>query len=269
MSFIKRWRVKPGAPFRLATIDPDSTAGASGKAKAMAIVDENQRRLFDLQYVLYAENRHSVLIVLQAMDTAGKDGVIRKVVAGLNPQGCTVTPFKAPSAEELDHHFLWRIQKAVPARGEVAVFNRSHYEDVLVVRVNELAPRSVWSARYDQINAFERMLADNGTVLLKFFLHISKDEQKQRLAERIADPGKHWKLAAADFEARKRWDDYMKAYEAALTRCSTAWAPWFVIPANRTWYRDLAVSNIIVETLESLRMKLPKPTLDVSKLRLD
>jgi PPK2 family polyphosphate:nucleotide phosphotransferase len=269
MSFIKRLRVKPGAQFRLADIDPGSTAGAGGKAKALEIVDENQRRLFDLQYVLYAENKHSVLIVLQAMDTAGKDGVIRKVVAGLNPQGCTVTPFKAPSADELDHHFLWRIQKAVPARGEVAVFNRSHYEDVLVVRVNELAPKSVWSARYDQINAFEHMLADNGTVVLKFFLHISKDEQKQRLAERIADPAKHWKLAAADFEARKRWDDYMKAYEAALTRCSTAWAPWFVIPANKKWYRDLAVSNIIVEALEGLRMKLPKPKLDVSKLRLD
>ena len=266
MSFVQRLRVKPDARFRIADVDPEATPGAKSKEKALEALDENQRRLFDLQYLLYAENKRSLLVVLQAMDAAGKDGVIRHVAAGLNPQGCTVTAFKAPSAEELDHHFLWRIQKATPARGDIGIFNRSHYEDVLVVRVNELVPRSVWSQRYEQINGFERLLAETGTVVLKFYLHISKDEQKRRFAERLADPHKHWKLAAGDFEVRKRWGDYMKAYEAALTRCSTEWAPWFVIPANKKWYRNLAVSQIIVETLEGLRMKFPKPQLDVSKV---
>jgi|SRR6185295_201142 len=269
MDIADRLRVNPGSKLRLADIDPDATPGAKNKQKAADALAVNLEKLFELQYLLYAENQRALLVVLQAMDAAGKDGVIRHVVAGLNPQGCVVTPFKAPSSDELDHHFLWRIDRAVPARGDIGIFNRSHYEDVLVVRVHNLVPEAVWSKRYEQINAFEKILADNGTVILKFFLHIGKEEQKRRFAERIADPTKHWKLAAGDFEERKLWDVYMRAYEVALSRCSTDYAPWFVIPSNRKWYRNLAVSQIIVNTLEALDMKFPPPSCDVSKLRID
>ena len=269
MSIADRLRVEPGTKLRLADINPDATPGARNKERADPALARNLEKLFDLQYLMYAENRRSLLIVLQAMDAAGKDGVIRHVMTGLNPQGCAVTPFKAPSQEELDHHFLWRIERVVPARGDIGIFNRSHYEDVLVVRVRSLVPESVWSKRYEQINAFEKILTDNGTVIIKFFLHISKEEQKRRFEERLADPSKHWKLALGDFEERKRWDAYMRAYETALSRCSTAAAPWYVIPSNRKWYRNLAVSQTIVETLEGLRMKFPKPAFDVSKIRIE
>ena len=209
-----------------------------------------------------------VLIILQAMDAAGKDGTISHVMSGLNPQGCRVTSFKKPSVEETRHDFLWRIHKGVPEGGQIGIFNRSHYEDVLVVRVHELVPRPVWSKRYEQINAFERILSENGVTVLKFFLHISKDEKRERLKARIDDSTRHWKLAPEDFAERRFWNDYIKAYEDALTRCSTPWAPWYLIPANRKWFRNLAVSSILVRTLEEIDPKFPPTAIDVSKLRL-
>lgn len=269
MKLRERFMVKPGERVRLENFDPDDTAGIDGKKTANKAVKKNIARLAELQYLLYAENKQALLVVLQAMDAAGKDGTIRHVMSGLNPQGCFVTPFKVPSALEADHGFLWRIHRAVPPKGEIGIFNRSHYEDVLVVRVHNLVPRAVWSKRYDQINEFEKLLADNNTRILKFFLHISKDEQKKRFQARLDDPTKHWKLSEGDFSERRYWDDYQKAYEDALSRCSTPWAPWFIIPANRKWFRNLAVSQIIVETLEGLKMKFPKPTLDVSSIRLE
>jgi PPK2 family polyphosphate:nucleotide phosphotransferase len=269
MKLAERFLVKPGQKIRLARIDPGDTAGVEDKSAAEPRLDKNLKRLAELQYLMYAENRRSLLVVLQAMDAAGKDGTIRHVMTGLNPQGCRVTPFKAPSQEELDHDYLWRIHKAVPRRGEIGIFNRSHYEDVLVVRVHGLVPKGVWSGRYDQINGFERMLSDEGTAIVKFFLHISRQEQKRRFEARLEDETRHWKLSPADFEERKYWNDYHRAYEDALARCSTPWAPWYVVPSDRKWFRNLAVSQIIVETLESFRMKFPKPSFDVSKMKLD
>jgi PPK2 family polyphosphate:nucleotide phosphotransferase len=265
----KRFLVKPGTKVRLSRHDPDDTAGFEDKQAGGEILAKNISRLERLQTLLYAENRRALLIVLQAVDAGGKDGTIRHVMGGINPQGCTVTSFKAPSAEELDHDFLWRIYKAIPARGDIGIFNRSHYEDVLAVRVRRLAPKSVWEKRFEQINAFEKTLAGNDIVILKFMLHISKDEQRRRLQERIDDPDKRWKISPTDFEDRKRWGEYQRAYEAVLSRCSHSWAPWFVIPANRKWFRNLAVSQIIVDTLRSFDMKFPKPAFDLPKLRLD
>ncbi len=207
-------------------------------------------------------------MVLQAVDAGGKDGTIRHVMSGLNPQGCRVTPFKVPSTEEREHDFLWRIHRAVPPRGEIGIFNRSHYEDLLVARVHHLVPKSVWEQRFDQINAFEKMLAGNDVLILKFFLQISKAEQLRRLQERISDPRKQWKLSEQDFSERAYWDRYMEAYEDLLRRCSTPWAPWFIIPADRKWYRNLAVSQIIADSLGALRMVFPKPTVDLTKLTL-
>jgi PPK2 family polyphosphate:nucleotide phosphotransferase len=217
---------------------------------------------------MYAEHRRALLVVLQGMDGAGKDGTIRHVMRGLNPQGCRVTSFKAPSAEEADHDFLWRVHRAAPPSGEVAIFNRSHYEDVLAARVRKLVPKDVWSRRYDHINRFEQLLTDSGVVVVKFFLYVSKDEQRQRFEERLHDPTKQWKLSPGDFEDRKQWDEYTAAYEEALTRCSTPAAPWFVVPADRKWFRNFAVSHILVETLEALDMRFPKPAFDVSRIEL-
>ncbi len=260
--------VEPGKKAKISRRDPAETPGIKDKQEALDVVEKNIARLAELQYLLYAENKRAILIVVQAMDAGGKDGIIRHVVTGLNPQGCKVIPFKVPSAEEIRHDFLWRIHKAVPAAGEFGIFNRSHYEDVLVVRVHKLAPKPVWSERYEQINAFEKMLAQNNVTILKFFLHISRNEQKKRFKERLEDPTKQWKLSSADFTERDYWDDYMKAYEDALTRCSTPWASWYVIPANHKWFRDLAVSQIIVETLEGLKMKFPEPSVDVRKIHI-
>ena len=259
---------KRGAPLRLARIDAAATPGVSSRLKAATLLARNLETLHELQYRMYAENRRALLIVLQAMDSGGKDGTIRKVMTGFNPQGCVVTSFKVPSEEERDHDFLWRIHKAVPRRGEVGIFNRSHYEDVLVVRVHDLVPQAVWSKRYEQINAFERLLADNDTVIVKFFLHIGKDEQLERLKARIDDPTKHWKISEADFKERRYWDDYQAAYADALSRCSTAHAPWYVIPANKKWYRNYAVAQILVETLSALDMQYPKPSFDLRKLKI-
>jgi len=216
-----------------------------------------------LQQRLYAEDKHTLLIVLQAMDCAGKDGTIRHALGSFDPQGVWVTPFKVPSELERSHDFLWRIHRAVPPRGMVGIFNRSHYEDVLVVRVKELVPKAVWEKRYDHINNFERMLADSGVTIVKIFLHIDPEEQAERLRERQIRPDKQWKFSPGDLEDRSQWPAYMEAYEEALTRCNTPWAPWYVVPANRKWYRNIAVSQILIETLEGLGMQYPEPVDDV------
>ena len=266
MNLTKEFLVKSGKKVKLARLNPNYTAGFKHREAAEQKLQENIARLTELQYLLYAEKKRSLLIVLQAMDAGGKDGTVRHVMSGLNPQSCRVTSFKQPSAEEMAHDYLWRIHNAMPEKGEIEIFNRSHYEDVLVVRVHNLVPKSEWSKRYDQINAFESVLAGNSVKIVKFFLHISKDEQKKRFQERLQDPTKNWKISPADFEERKYWDDYIEAYEDALSRCSTPEAPWFIIPANHKWFRNLAVSRIIVETLEAMDMKFPPPVCDVSKI---
>jgi len=266
MNLSKRFIVKPSEKVKLSKHDPDDTAGLKDKHHAKERLDANIERLAELQHLLYAENKHALLVVLQAMDAGGKDGTIRHVMSGINPQGCRVTSFKVPSAEEADHDFLWRIHKAVPPKGEIGIFNRSHYEDVLVVRVHQLVPKSVWSRRYHQINLFEKLLAENNVHILKFYLHISKQEQKERFQDRIRRPEKNWKVNPQDLEERKKWPQYMRAFEDALSRCSTRYAPWYVIPSNKKWFRNLAVSQIIVETLEGLKMKYPPPCCDLSDL---
>lgn len=268
MKMEKRFRVLPHTRVRLADFDPDDTAGFDKGDKVNERLEKNIARMDELEYRLYAESRRALLIILQGMDASGKDGTVRHVMTGLNPQNCRVTSFKVPSPEEAAHDFLWRVHKAMPARGEIGIFNRSHYEDVLVVRVHQLVPKSVWSARYDQINAFEKLMTENGVAILKFFLHISKKEQLERLDARLDDPNRNWKISEADVKERKRWDDYVKAYEDVLSRCSTSVAPWFVIPANKKWFRNLAVSQIIVETLERMDPKFPKPAIDLSKIKV-
>ncbi len=269
MRYSSRYRVRPGSKVRLARWKTDDTAGVKGKKQAQARTERNLRRLSELEYLLYAESKRALLIVLQAMDAGGKDGTIRHVMGPMNPQSCRVTSFKAPTAEELEHDFLWRVHRAVPRAGEIGIFNRSHYEDVLIARVRKLVPKRVWSRRYRHINDFERLLTDSGVHLLKFFLHISPGEQLRRFRARLADPTKHWKANPQDFEERKLWDAYMKAYEDALGKCSTARAPWYVIPADRKWFRNLAVSEIMVEALEALDMKFPEPAFDVSTLKVE
>ncbi|MCI4372199.1 MAG: polyphosphate kinase 2 family protein [Thermoplasmata archaeon] len=255
---MKRCVVRPGERVRLARLDPDGTPGFSGvKDDGHRELNKLTARLEKLQELLYAERKHSVLVVLQGMDTAGKDGTIRRVFTGVNPQGVRVASFKFPSVEERAHDFLWRVHAQVPARGEMTLFNRSHYEDVLVPRVHGLIPRAVWERRYREINEFERTLSEEGTTVLKFFLHISRAEQKKRLKDRLDDPTKHWKFAEADLQERPLWNAYTRAYEEALTRTSTPWAPWYVVPSNRKWFRDLFVSERIVATLQGFRMRYP------------
>jgi PPK2 family polyphosphate:nucleotide phosphotransferase len=221
-----------------------------------------------LQYLMYAESKHSLLIVLQGLDAAGKDGVVRHVLTGMNPSGCVASNFKQPTAKELGHDFLWRVHPHVPAKGSVAIFNRSHYEDVLVVRVHGLVPEKIWSKRYDEINDFEKLIAaQSNTTILKFFLHISKQEQLARFAKRLDDPAHQWKISESDYKERKYWNDYTEAFEDALTKTSTEHAAWFVIPSNHKWFRDLAVSQIIARTMEDMKMQMPKPTVDLAKIR--
>lgn len=264
------YRVAPGSKVDLAKWDADDKSAFDGSKKdGKEALPELTERLDRLQELLWAEQKHKLLIVLQAMDTAGKDGTIRHVFTGINPQGVRVANFKAPSAEELAHDYLWRIHKQTPATGEIVIFNRSHYEDVLVVRVHELVPQERWRRRYDQINAFELALAEEGTSILKFYLHISKDEQKARLQERMDDPDKRWKFNPGDLKERALWQDYMKAYEDVLSRTSTEWAPWYIIPANRKWYRNLLISTAIAETLEGLAMKFPDPHPDLDTIVIE
>jgi PPK2 family polyphosphate:nucleotide phosphotransferase len=256
----KLYRVEPGARAHLNKFDCNGRDMLDVKKKhEKEIILELNDELDRLQELLYAEHKHKILVVLQAMDTAGKDGVIRHVFKGVNPQGTRVASFKAPTTLELDHDYLWRIHQQVPGKGEIVIFNRSHYEDVLITRVHELVPRVVWRKRYQQINDFERMLSEEGVTILKFFLHIDKDEQKKRLQARLDDPAKQWKFRLGDLDERKLWDDYMKAYQDVLNETSTKYAPWYVVPANRKWYRDLVISTILVETLKDLKMNYPAP----------
>jgi PPK2 family polyphosphate:nucleotide phosphotransferase len=261
---MKPHRVKPGSKVDLSDIDPGSTPGVKGGRKdASGRLQELCDRLRVLQESLWAEHKHKVLVVLQGMDTSGKDGTISHVFESVNPLGVQVVAFKSPSPEELEHDFLWRVHAKVPASGEIVIFNRSHYEDVLVARVQELVPPEVWKRRYDQINDFERLLAETGTTVLKFFLHISKDEQKERLQARLDDPAKQWKFRKGDLLDRARWDDFMDAYETALSRTSQKHAPWYVVPADRKWYRNLVVAEVLVQALEDLEIKTPEPEEDL------
>jgi PPK2 family polyphosphate:nucleotide phosphotransferase len=267
---MKKYRVKPGAKIKLADYDPDDQSEFDGdKRKASEKVDELTDALDSFQERLYAEGKRSVLFVIQAPDTGGKDGTIRRVFGNLNPQGCRVASFKAPSALELAHDFLWRIHQALPRRGEIGIFNRSHYEDVLIVRVHNLAPQEVWEKRYDHINAFEKMLTDEGTTIMKFYLHVSKEEQKERLQERLDDPDKHWKFNPGDLKERALWGDYTKAYEDMLNLTSTEWAPWYVVPANRKWYRNLVIARIAHDTLQELNPKYPETHEDFSGIVIE
>jgi PPK2 family polyphosphate:nucleotide phosphotransferase len=250
-------RIEPGSKVHMRDLDPDATPLIDDKEKAKEKSAKVQGRLAELQELLFAEHQHKLLVILQGMDTSGKDGTVRHVMGGFNPQSVRVISFKKPTQEELDHDFLWRIHQNVPGCGEVTVFNRSHYEDVLVVRVHNLVPEEVWRKRYDQINDFERMLSQSGTRILKFFLNISAEEQRERLQERIDNPKKHWKFQHGDIEERKLWSDYMRAYDDVLEKTSTKWAPWVVVPANRKWYRDYVVGHVIAEALESFDMKYP------------
>lgn len=249
-------RVSSGKRLELSKSDPAATHGWQKQAAEEATA-EQLKRLADLQDRLWAQDKRSVLIILQGIDAAGKDGTIQKVMEAFNPQGCTVSAFKVPTLEELAHDYLWRIHKKVPGRGEIGIFNRSHYEDVLVVRVHKLVPRAVWSGRYRQIREFERQLTETGTTIVKFFLYIDRDEQRQRFQERYDDPTKRWKFSLGDLEERKLWDDYIAAYEDALSKTSTEDAPWYVIPANRNWLRNLAVAGILAETIEELKPAYP------------
>jgi PPK2 family polyphosphate:nucleotide phosphotransferase len=267
MNYSDRFRVKPGSTVRLDKIDAAFKDKHEDQTLALDEIERYKKRLRELQYLLYAEGKRSLLIILQAMDAGGKDGAINHVLGNMNPQGVRVYGFKVPSAEEAAHDFLWRIHQAAPQRGQVAIFNRSHYEDVLVSRVHGFVPKKVWSKRYDLINDFEKNLVDSGTHILKFYLHISEDEQLRRFKQRLDDPARHWKISESDYKEREYWDDYAKAFQDALSRCSTAHAPWFVIPANHKWFRNLVVSQIVVETLESLKMEFPEPTVDIKEVK--
>jgi PPK2 family polyphosphate:nucleotide phosphotransferase len=261
------FKAAPGKKVRLADYDADADGGMSkeeGRVKLAKLAAELGR----IQEELYAAGEHSVLIILQGMDTSGKDGTIRGVLTDVNPLGCRVESFKVPTEEELAHDFLWRAHRVTPRRGMIGVFNRSHYEDVLVVRVHNLVPDKVWKARYDQINAFENILASNNTIVMKFFLHITKEEQEQRLLEREQDVSKAWKLSAGDWRERERWEDYQAAYQDALSKCSTEAAPWYIVPANRKWYRNLAVCEALVETLAGYNKSWHKALDAVAKARL-
>lgn len=253
-----RFRIEPDTEVDLSERDADVDDGWS-KSELKDLVEPLNERLEELQELLYANGSHRLLVVLQATDTGGKDGTIRHVFDGTNPQGVKVASFKKPTEAELARDYLWRVHQHVPADGEITIFNRSHYEDVLVVRVHELVPEERWSRRYHHIREFERLLADEGTTIIKIFLHITKDEQKDRLQSRLDEPHKHWKFAKGDLAERARWDDYQKAFEAMLRETSTPWAPWYVVPACDKRYRNLVISQILVETLESFDMDWPEP----------
>jgi PPK2 family polyphosphate:nucleotide phosphotransferase len=267
MDYAKKFMVKPGAKVRLSKIDPSYTGKHESREEAAPAIAKHLQRMEKLQYLLYADGDKSLLVVLQALDAAGKDGVVRHVFTAMNPQGAAVFGFKQPSKEELAHDFLWRAHLRTPAKGEVVIFNRSHYEDVLVVRVHKLVPQSVWSKRYDLINDFEKLLTENGTRILKFYLHISPQEQLARFAQRLDDPARHWKISDSDYSERKLWPEYVAAYEDAMALTSTKHAPWFVIPSNHKWFRDLAVSQIIADTMEDMGLKLPPAQVNIADIR--
>lgn len=267
MDYHQEFLVQPGTRLHLDRIDPAYKGHHESHKQAEPDIAASLATVDQLQNLLYADAGQSLLIVLQALDAAGKDGVIRHLFTGMNPQGTRVVGFKQPSAAESAHDFLWRTHRDAPARGEVVIFNRSHYEDVLVVRVHELVPRAVWSKRYDLINEFERMLVANGTRILKFFLHISPDEQLDRFRQRLEDPQRQWKISESDYTERALWPKYMAAYQEAIERTSTAAAPWFVIPANHKWFRNLAIAEIMCTTMQEMGLKLPAPRVDLSEMR--
>ncbi|HEV2972764.1 MAG TPA: PPK2 family polyphosphate kinase [Pirellulales bacterium] len=261
-------KVKPGAKVQLKDFDPDFHDGIEKQA-ALEEAAKNADALDELAYRLYAEHRRALLIVLQGMDTSGKDGTIRHVMSRVSPQTCKVVSFKQPNSEELEHDFLWRVHRAVPPKGQIGIFNRSHYEDVLVVRVHHLVEKSVWKSRYEKINLFEKFLAQEGTTILKFFLHISRDEQRERLLKRIEDPHKLWKISEADVAERKYWDDYQRAYEDAIAECGADHASWYIVPANHKWYRNLVVGRVVHETLKQMDPKFPAAAKDLTKLVIE
>lgn len=267
-NFVEKLLVRPDSNFKLRDADPDAVHGMQ-KPDAERLLEKNLERLSVLQYLLYAEARRSLLVVLQGIDAGGKDGTIRHVMSGLNPQGVQVTAFKVPEGEETRHDYLWRVHKAVPEYGKIGIFNRSHYEDVLVVRVHNLVPKTVWRKRYEQINDFENLLTENGVTIVKFLLYISKEEQAKRFRERLEDKSKNWKFSMADVKEREHWDEYLEAYQAMLNKCGPAHAPWYVIPSNRKWFRNLAVSQVLVDALEKMDLKYPKPTADLSEIRFE
>ncbi|MHB0922678.1 MAG: polyphosphate kinase 2 family protein [Bellilinea sp.] len=267
---MERYLVRSDEKISLKDIDPGEIGKYKGeKDDGLERLGELNQELEQLQELLYAQHKHRVLIVLQGMDTSGKDGVIRHVFEGVNPQGVRVASFKVPTAEELDHDYLWRIHKQTPRKGEIVIFNRSHYEDVLVVRVHELVPVKVWKKRYDQIKEFERQLVEEGTIILKFFLHIDLEEQKERLQARLDDPTKRWKFNPGDLKERARWDEYIEAYEDAINKTSTDEAPWYIVPSNKKWYRNLVIANILVDALNRLDMEYPQPAEDLTGIVID
>lgn len=265
----EQWRVAPGTAVDLTAIDPGDTGGFTTKSAAQPAIDADLERLRDLQELLYIDDRYAVMLVIQGMDTSGKDGTINHLSGGISLIGGEVTNFKAPTSVELQHDFLWRIHQRTPERGRIGIFNRSHYEDVLIVRVHDLVPPPVWETRFDQINDFERMLTQNNTIVLKCFLHISNAEQRERLQARVDDPAKWWKFNPGDIKERARWPAYQAAYEAALSRCSTDHAPWYVIPADNKWFRNYAVTRLIVETLDGLDLRPPEATFDPHVVRIE
>lgn len=267
-NYLKELIVKPGSKIRLKHLDPGYHGKHESHKSALSEIQEYLQKMEQLQYLMYSEKKHSLLIVLQGLDAAGKDGVVRHALTGMNPSGCVESNFKQPTAEELAHDFLWRVHPHVPAKGSVAIFNRSHYEDVLVVRVHKLVPEKVWSKRYDQINDFEKLIvSENNTTILKFFLYISKQEQLARFAKRLDDPARQWKISESDYKERDYWKDYTEAFEDVLSKTSTEHAPWFIIPSNHKWFRDLSISQIITRTMEEMKMQLPKPTVNLAEIR--
>lgn len=267
--FVRKYQVSAGSKFAMQDVDPGTKEGVQNRETCEQEFASIAQRMKDLQQLLYAEGKHALLVVLQATDTGGKDGTIRHVFGPLNPQGVRVHSFKAPTDEELNHDFLWRIHNKVPAKGMIGIFNRSHYEDVLIARVHDLAPKKVIKERYKQINNFEKYLSANGVTILKFCLHISKDEQKERLQSRLDRPDKHWKFSSADLAERKLWNDYQDAFGKAISACSTDWAPWYVIPSNRKWYRNYVIANIVLSTLEEMKLQYPAPEKGLDSIVID
>ena len=267
MDYRKRFLVEPEAKVRLGKIDPAFKDKHESHDTARSEIEKNVARVAKLQYLLYADGNQSLLVVLQALDAGGKDGVVRHVFGAMNPQGTWVFGFKQPNKLEAAHDFVWRAHVRAPGKGEVVIFNRSHYEDVLVVRVHKLVPKSVWSKHYEMINDFEKMLYENGTRILKFYLHISPEEQLERFKQRLDDPSRHWKISEADYAERELWSDYIEAFEDAMERTSTKHAPWYAIPSNHKWFRNLAISEIVADTMEDMDLKLPQTQVDIAEIR--
>lgn len=267
MEYRKRFLVEPGSKVRLGKIDPAFKDAHQSHDDAAPKLQKHIERIGKLQYLLYADGNQSLLVVLQALDAGGKDGVVRHVFSAMNPQGTYVFGFKQPNKLEASHDFLWRAHMRTPGKGEVVIFNRSHYEDVLVVRVHKLVPENVWRNRYELINDFEKTLTKNGTRILKFYLHIGREEQLERFKQRLDDDQRHWKISESDYSERELWNDYIQAFEEAMEQTSTKHAPWYVIPSNHKWFRNLAISEIVADTLEDMNLRLPPTSVDIAEIR--